>query len=173
LQKDEPHPKYEGGVIHSGNPHLLSAQSYHFDDSIQLPAGDSLFVVDANIALSKANSFIITTVNDQVSIDHSGNAMHQTTIKFTRTAAASRQFYGSSLYKAYVRVYMPSNSVLDKQDGWTPYDVGMTLGRKFWGAISMLLGDIPILFSAVDKFTFSFLRWTHVLLNDICQVLFS
>ena len=109
-------------------------QYYHFDDSIQSPAGDSMFVVDANIAPSKANSYLITTVHDQVSIDNSGNATHHTIIKFTWTASGpAPNFYGSTLYKAYVRAYMPVNSVLHAQAGWTPNDTGVASGRRFWG----------------------------------------
>ncbi len=109
-------------------------QFYHFDDSIQSPAGDGIFVVDANIAPSKANRYLLTTVKDQVSVDNSGNAVHHTIIKFTWTASGpAPNFYGSTLYNAYVRVYMPSNSVLNTQDGWNPYDMGVASGRRFWG----------------------------------------
>src|SRR5207247_8246338 len=91
-------------IYFNSGPAEKLLQFYHFDDSIQTPAGDSLFVVDANITPSKANKYLITTVNDQVSIDNSGNATHHTTIKFTWTAPGltGRDFYGSTLYKAYV-----------------------------------------------------------------------
>src|SRR5205823_3884386 len=73
-------------------------QNYHFDDSIQ-SSSDGIFAVDANIAPSKANSYLITTVNDQVSIDNSGNARHHTSIKFTwKAAGPDPNFYGSTLY---------------------------------------------------------------------------
>ena len=109
-------------------------QFYHFDDSIQ-PGSDGIFVVDANITPSKANKYLNTTVDDQVSIDNSGNATHHTTIKFTWTAPGltGSDFYGSTLYKAYVRVYMPPKSVLHTQDGWVPNDSGTALGRAFRG----------------------------------------
>ena len=109
-------------------------QFYHFDDSIQ-PGSDGIFVVDANITPSKANKYLNTAVNDQVSIDNSGNATHHTTIKFTWTAPGltGSDFYGSTLYKAYVRVYMPPKSVLHTQDGWAPNDSGTALGRAFRG----------------------------------------
>jgi hypothetical protein len=109
-------------------------QFYHFDDSIQ-PGSDGIFVVDANITPSKANKYLNTAVNDQVSIDNSGNATHHTTIKFTWTAPGltGSDFYGSTLYKAYVRVYMPPKSVLHTQNGWVPNDSGTALGRTFRG----------------------------------------
>ena len=109
-------------------------QSYHVDDSIQSPAGDGIFVVDANISPSKANRYLTTTVNDLVSIDNSGNAMHHTIVKFTWTASGPPpNFYGSTLYKAYVRVYTPVNSLLHTQAGWSPNDSGTALGRAYWG----------------------------------------
>jgi len=109
-------------------------QFYHFDDSIQSPAGDGIFVVDANISPSKANKYLITTVKDQVSIDQAGNVKHHTIIKFTWTVSGPPpNFYGSALYRAYVRVYMPVNSVLRTQVGWVPKDTGIASGRRFWG----------------------------------------
>ena len=129
-------------------------QFYHFDDSIQ-PGGDGIFVVDANITPSKANKYLNTTVDDQVSIDNSGNATHHTTIKFTWTAPGltGRDFYGSTLYKAYVRVYMPPKTVLHTQDGWAPNDSGTALGRAFWGGYFNLeypqTGTITLTWSVV------------------------
>jgi len=32
-----------------------------------------------------------------------------------------------------VRAYMPVNSVLHAQAGWTPNDTGVASGRRFWG----------------------------------------
>jgi hypothetical protein len=109
-------------------------QPYHFDDSIRSPAGDGIFVVNANITPNKANSYLVTTVHDQISIENLGNATHNTTIKFTWTASGlAPNFYGSTLYKAYVRVYTPVNSVLHSQAGWSPNDTGVASGRRFWG----------------------------------------
>lgn len=109
-------------------------QSYHFDDSIRSPAGDGIFVVNANITPNKANSYLVTTVHDQISIDNLGNATHKTTIKYTWTASGpAPNFYGSTLYKAYVRVYTPDNSVLHTQAGWAPNGTGVASGRRFWG----------------------------------------
>jgi Protein of unknown function (DUF4012) len=109
-------------------------QFYHFDGSIQSPEGDGIFVVDANITPSKANKYLATTLNDQVSIDQAGNAIHHTVIKFTWTVSGPPpNFYGSTLYRAYVRVYMPVNSVLHAQAGWSPRDKGIASGRRFWG----------------------------------------
>ncbi len=96
--------------------HLL--QTYHLDASIQSPIGDSLFVVDANIGGDKANSLISNTLDDQVTIDTQGNAIHHTTISYAWKTHGP--VYGSPLYKDYVRVYIPPHSILQKQDGWQP-----------------------------------------------------
>ena len=101
---------------------------YHFDATIQAPpVGDSLFVVDANIAPSKANKYIINTMNDQVTIDAQGNAIHHTTLSYAWTLPGP--IYGSSLYRDYVRVYVPPGSVLQKQQGWTPRGTSKAFGR--------------------------------------------
>ena len=46
--------------------------------TIQAPASDSLFVVDANIAGDTANQYITNTLNDKVTIDDNGDATHHT-----------------------------------------------------------------------------------------------
>src|SRR5205085_10108528 len=71
-------------------------QRFHLDAAIQSPAGDGLFIVDANIAGNKANSFITNTIDDQVAIDVEGNAVHHTTISYAWTTPGS--VYGSALY---------------------------------------------------------------------------
>lgn len=110
-------------------------QFYHLDDSIQSPASDGIFVVDANISPNKANRYLVTTVSDQVTIDNAGTATHRTLIKFMWTAPglSGIDFYGPTLYKDYVRVYMPSHSVLLTQNGWVSEDSGIAFGRTFWG----------------------------------------
>ena len=109
-------------------------QFYHLDDSIQSPVGDGIFVVDANIAHSKANQYLLTTVNDQVTIDHAGTATHHTVIRFnwTKPGLTVHDFYGSTLYKGYLQIYVPSGSVLQTHDGWSPHNTGIAFGRTFW-----------------------------------------
>ncbi|HLX40642.1 MAG TPA: DUF4012 domain-containing protein [Ktedonobacteraceae bacterium] len=115
-------------------------QNYQLDDSIQSPVGDSIFVVDANIYATKANKYLLTTVEDQVTIDSTGTAIHHTLIKQTWTKAGlkSIDFYGPTRYKDYLRVYLPPNSTLLAQAGWEPKDTGIASGRKFWGGYSSI-----------------------------------
>jgi Protein of unknown function (DUF4012) len=115
-------------------------QQFRLGGSIQSPQGDHLFVVDANVANSKANSFIINTVHDQVTIDESGNAMHHTTITYAWTLAGLN--YGNQLYQDYMRIYAPNGSNLSRQDGWQPFGTSTAFGSEVWtGFITLVHGQ--------------------------------
>jgi hypothetical protein len=107
-------------------------QQYHLDGSVQAPAGDSLFVVDANISRNKANQFLVNTLDDRVTLDAEGNATHHTSI--TYAWRKNGEVYGSPLYRDYVRVYVPPGSTLQAQDGWQPFGTShpQTFGRQVW-----------------------------------------
>ena len=109
-------------------------QFYHVDDSVQSAAGDGVFVVDANIAQSKANKYLVTTVNDRVTIDQAGTATHHAVVKFswTKPGLTDRDFYGTTLYRGYIQAYVPGGSVLQTQGGWSPSTTGIAFGRRFW-----------------------------------------
>jgi uncharacterized protein DUF4012 len=104
--------------------------SYHLDAAIQAPVGDSLFVVDANIAPNKANSFIVNSLDDQVTIDSQGNVIHRTTLQYAWTIAGRN--YGNSLYRDYVHVYAPPGSILLSQGGWQPRGTSNAFNREVW-----------------------------------------
>jgi len=108
--------------------HLL--QDFHLDAAIQSPSGDGLFVVDANIASDKANNFIIDTLDDQVTIDGQGNAIHHTIINYAWLVKG--QNYGSPIYRDYMRLYVPPGSMLHAQDGWEPRGTSEAFGREVW-----------------------------------------
>ena len=112
--------------------HLL-----HLDASIQSPKGDHLFIVDANVANSKANSFIVNTIHDQVTIDEHGNAMHRTTITYAWTLAG--QNYGNQLYQDYVRIFVPTDSTLSQQDGWQALGTSYAFGSQVWAGFFTLV----------------------------------
>lgn len=111
-------------------------QRYHFDAAIQAPAGDSLFIVDANISPNKANDFITYKLHDQVAVDESGNALHHTTLSYAWLE--NGQNYGSPLYRDYVRVYVPPGSILHTQDGWEPQGTSQAFGREVWAGLFTL-----------------------------------
>ncbi len=115
-------------------------QLLHLDGTIQSPPGDHLFIVDTNVSPNKANSFIVTTVNDQVTIDGQGNAVHRTTISYAWTLPG--RDYGVGLYRDYVRVYAPSGSTLSAQDGWQPRGASTAFGCQVWqGFFSFVYGQ--------------------------------
>ncbi len=111
-------------------------QNYHFNSSIQSPTGDSLFVVDANIAPSKANYLITNTMNDQVSIDAQGNVLHHTTLSYAWVH--SGLIYGSPLYRDYLRIYAPPDGILHSQEGWSPRGTSKAFGRTVWAGFFTL-----------------------------------
>lgn len=114
---------------------------YHLEASILAPANDSLFVVDANIASNKANQFITNTMDDQVFIDEQGNIVHRTTITYNWKMNGA--VYGSSLYRDYLRIYVPPNCILQAQQGWQPRGSGKAFDREFWaGFFTLSYGQV-------------------------------
>lgn len=112
----------------------------HLDDAIQSPAGDSLMVVDANLSPNKANSFITSTINDQVTINTQGQVMHHMTLTYAWTLPG--QNYGNPIYRDYVQVYVPPESQLLTQQGWQPYGITSAHGREvFTGFFTLTFGE--------------------------------
>jgi hypothetical protein len=112
-------------------------QRFHLDAAIQAPAGDGLFVVDTNMAVNKANQFITNKLDDRVTIDGSGNATHRTTLTYTWVTRGN--VYGSTLYRDYVRIYVPPGSSLQIQDGWQPRGTSRAFGREVWAGFFTLI----------------------------------
>lgn len=81
----------------------------------------------------KANQFITNTVNDQVIIDASGNAIHHTTISYAWVT--NGPIYGASLYRDYVRLYVPASSILKMQSGWQPRGTSRAFGHEVWAGL--------------------------------------
>lgn len=111
-------------------------QRFHVDAGIQAPTGDSIFVVDANIGSNKANSFITATLNDQVTVDGEGNAMHHTTINYAWLGKGTN--YGSPVYRDYAQVYVPPGSTLQAQKGWQLRGTSTVFGRQVWAGLFTL-----------------------------------
>jgi HPt (histidine-containing phosphotransfer) domain-containing protein len=107
----------------------------HLDASIQTSPGDDLLIVDANIAASKTNSYITSTLTDQVSVDTAGNAIHHTTLLYAWTTTGN---YVAPLYRDYVRVYVPPTSVLQSQNGWQPHGSSDAFGHEVWAGFFTL-----------------------------------
>ena len=88
----------------------------HVDAAIQPAAGDDLLVVDTNIGATKDNGILVNTMNDVITLDTSGNAVHH--LKLNYAWPAFNQAYASDIYLDYVRVYAPAGSILQGQEGW-------------------------------------------------------
>ncbi len=100
----------------------------HLAATVDAPTNDSLFVVDTNFSPDKANNLITNTLNDQVTIDAAGNAMHQTTLRYYWGTYGD--VYGALTYRDYIRVYLPPGSVVTQQQGWQPRGTSNIYGRK-------------------------------------------
>lgn len=126
---------------------------YHLDNSVQSSTGDGLFLVNANIAQTKANNYLITSVNDRVTIDQAGSALHHTVITFSWTKAGltAQDFYGTTQYKGYIQVYAPAGSVLRSYDGWDHPTSEMDFGRRVWA------GDFSLAYPLTGAIT---LTWS-------------
>jgi hypothetical protein len=126
--------------------------------TIQATAGDGLLVVDANITATKANYFLTNTLQDQVTLDARGDALHHTTITsaWTRPSPA---YYGNPIYGDYLQVYAPPGSSLLSQKGWQPRGAFPEHGRQVWA------GYIQLTFGASRSIT---LTWQapNVALHD-------
>ena len=120
-------------------------QDAHLDAAIDAPAaGDSFFVVNANLSGSKANRYISSVIDDTVTIDAEGNALHQTTLRYAWTMPGD--VYGNPIYTDYIHLYVPPGSVLYASDGWTPQGSGMAYGREVWqGYFRFTFGHVQTL----------------------------
>ncbi|HET8841789.1 MAG TPA: hypothetical protein VFN35_09995, partial [Ktedonobacteraceae bacterium] len=112
----------------------------HIASTIEAPAGDSLFVVDANTAGNKANAFIQTQMHDQITLDQNGNVQHHLTLSYTWDLPG--EIYGTGFYRSYVRIYVPPRSVLKKSQGWEAFGSSAAFGRTVWsGTYRMHYGE--------------------------------
>ncbi len=120
------------------NDPVVEAQLHHthLDASIQVVPGDDLFVVDANIGANKANGFINSTLTDAITIDASGSASHHAVLRYAW--AQPGRVYGPSLYRDYVRVYVPRGSMLQTQDGWQQQGTSDAFGHEVWAGFFTL-----------------------------------
>jgi len=85
---------------------------------------------------NQVNSLITNVLNDQVTIDGEGNAVHHMTLRYAWVLQG--QDYGSSLYRDYLRVYAPPGSKLQVQDGWESRGTSEAFGREVWAGLFTL-----------------------------------
>lgn len=106
------------------------------DSAIQPSPGDGVMLVDANVAGDKANHYIQNVVHDQVTLDAQGNAFHRLTVQYSWTILGN--VYGTHLYRDYLRVYVPTGSVLHEQEGWMPLGTSADYGYTVWSGVFVL-----------------------------------
>ncbi len=80
------------------------------------PDHDGLFIVQANVSVSKASQYVRTSVQDTVTLDASGGATHVMNMRLAYTREGS--VYGWDYYRDYVRIYVPPNSQLLSGNGF-------------------------------------------------------
>ncbi|TMC85108.1 MAG: hypothetical protein E6J22_20385 [Chloroflexi bacterium] len=96
-------------------------------------------MVDANISANHVNQLLTKTMDDQVTIDGDGNATHHTTMRYAWLT--NGEVFGPPTYSDYVRVYVPSGSSLQGQQGWQPRGTSHAFGREVWaGSFSLSYG---------------------------------
>src|SRR6266849_4637095 len=137
-------------IYFNASPAENLLQLNHVDAAIQTSLGDNFLVVDANIAADNANQFITSTLDDRVTIDGSGNATHHATIRYAWLK--NGDVYGSSLYRDYVRIYVPPGSSLQEQQGWQPLGTNEAFDREVWA------GSFTLAYGQTDTIT---LTWTE------------
>ena len=94
-------------------------------------------VVDANIAANKANTFITYTMDDQVTIDEQGNAVHRLTLRYAWTLPGNI-YSRNTLYRDYMRIYAPPGSSLQTQTGWEPRGTSTAFNHEVWSGFFTL-----------------------------------
>jgi hypothetical protein len=159
-------------VYFNAAPAEALLQRYQLASAIEAPAaGDSLLLVDANVTPSKANSFISYTLNDQITLDSAGNAVHQTTLTYSwpDTPANRASFYWTkTAYSDYVRIYAPPKGVLEMQQGWKPAGTSSAFGREVWAGLFSLTygktGTIVLVWQVPHAATSTAAGWQYQLL---------
>ncbi len=95
---------------------LLS--KYALDGAVNTAPGlDGYLLVQSNVSVSKATTFITVTQRDVVTLDAKGGATHHLTLTFHGNYTYD-QIYGYMTYRDYLRIYVPPQSKLLGGDGF-------------------------------------------------------
>ena len=82
-------------------------------------AHDGLFVVQANLSVSKASQYVTTSISDAVTLDAKGGATHVMKMRLVYNKLGD--VYGLDTYRDYVRVYTPPNSQFISGSGFSHF----------------------------------------------------
>lgn len=95
---------------------LLS--KYSLDGAVNTAPGvDGYLLVQSNVSVSKATTFITVTQKDDVTLDKKGGATHHLTLTFHGNYTYT-QVWGYLTYRNYLRIYVPPHSKLLDGDGF-------------------------------------------------------
>ncbi|MFI5269012.1 MAG: DUF4012 domain-containing protein, partial [Chloroflexota bacterium] len=81
------------------------------------PGVDGYMLVQSNVSVSKASTFVNVTQSDSVTLDAKGGATHHLTLTFHGNYTYN-QVYGYLTYRDYLRIYVPPQSRLLYGDGF-------------------------------------------------------
>jgi hypothetical protein len=90
---------------------------------------DGLYVVQMNLSASKASQYVQSIMNDTVTLDSSGGALHQFNMRLAYNQRGP--VYGLDTYRDYMRFYVPTNAQFRSGDG---FDTGTALCGGVLGA---------------------------------------
>lgn len=130
--------------IYLNDPHAEAVlEHFHIASTIEAPKeGDSLLVVDTNMAGTKANYFIQQKMTDRVTLDATGAANHVTTLSYTFPTGPDVLKNTFSVtprkYWSYTRVYVPPAAKLLSVSGWNAVAKTTAFGRQVWGSETRL-----------------------------------
>jgi hypothetical protein len=82
------------------------------------PGTDTLMIDQASVSVSKASQFIVTTLQDSVTLDSKGGATHNVLLKLVNATGNQNNYSYIKTYRDYVRVYVPAGAQLQNANGF-------------------------------------------------------
>jgi hypothetical protein len=82
------------------------------------PTVDSLMLDQANVSIAKSSPNVDVHIDDNVTLNTSGGALHHATITFANTLNKVNPYSYITTYRDYVRVYVPERAQLQYANGF-------------------------------------------------------
>ena len=110
--------------IYMSNPQVEQLlQRYGYAGQIdRATTHDGFYIVQMNLSASKASQYVQTDVNDTVSLDAAGGALHHLQMRLIYNQRGP--VYGLDTYRDYIRIYVPGGAQFRGGDG---FDTGQPL----------------------------------------------
>ena len=71
---------------------------------------DSTYIVQSNISANKGSIYVTTEVDETISLDSAGDALHKLTVTMSYNPTGDIYSFGLNSMRDYIRVYVPSQS---------------------------------------------------------------